>query len=300
MKPQDREREGMTVGRLYVVATPIGNLQDLSPRAKEVLEQADLILAEDTRHTGGLLSHFGIGGPMLSYHKFNEAQRSGEILRRIVEEDLQVALVSDAGTPCISDPGGILVREARELGIEVIGVSGPSAAITALSVAGLSTESFAFYGFPPRESGKREDFFAGILACPIPTFVLYESPKRIVATAAELAARFPGARACYCCDLTKLYEKSIGGSVEETARLLAENPNAGRGEYVIVLEKPAAPPAQQEGEAPLSPEALLVEQMVKTGGSLKEAVAALAAEGLRKKELYQAGLRLKALFGAGE
>lgn len=104
MKPQDREREGMTVGRLYVVATPIGNLQDLSPRAKEVLEQADLILAEDTRHTGGLLSHFGIGGPMLSYHKFNEAQRSGEILRRIVEEDLQVALVSDAGTPCISDP----------------------------------------------------------------------------------------------------------------------------------------------------------------------------------------------------
>lgn len=284
---------------LYVVATPIGNLQDLSPRAKEVLARADVILAEDTRHTGGLLSHFDIKGPMLSYHKFNEEERTSQILRRIQEEDLQAALVSDAGTPCISDPGVILVRHARELGIPVIGVSGPCAFVTALSVAGLSTDSFAFYGFPPRETGKREMFFAQIQDSPIPTFVLYESPKRVVQTMGELADRFPGAKACYCCDLTKFYEKTVSGPVEDLARQLAEDPNAEKGEYVLVVEKPPLPPRE---EASLSPQALLVEWMAREGGTLKEAVAALASsrQGYRKRELYQAGLWLRQAFSKEE
>ena len=290
------------MAKLYVVATPIGNLQDLSPRALGILKEVDLILAEDTRHTGGLLSHFEIKCPMLSYHKFNEEDRSGQILSRIVEEDLEVALVSDAGTPCISDPGVILVRRAREQGIEVIGVSGPSAVITALSVAGLSTDSFTFLGFLPRETGKRLKLYEEMDASPVRTFVLYESPKRIVGTAEELAARFPDAMACYCCDLTKLYEKSVSGHTLEMAVALKANANAEKGEYVIVLEKAEGQLQKTGEEESLSPEAMLVERMVKTGCTLKEAVAAVSGEAksLRKKELYQAALRLKSLFSVEE
>ena len=180
--------------KLFVVATPIGNLNDLTPRMREALASADLIAAEDTRVTMKLLNHFELKKPMVSCHRHNEDARAPQLVERMLAEDLTVALTCDAGTPGISDPGHLLVRAAWEAGVPVEPVCGPSAVVTALSASGFDAREFAFYGFLPREKKALRDRLGAIRRAGIPVFVLYESPHRIVDLTAELAPRRAPAR----------------------------------------------------------------------------------------------------------
>src|SRR5699024_5727816 len=194
--------------RLWIVATPIGNLGDLSPRSADVLAAVDVIAAEDTRHTARLLAHAGIATPMLSLHEHNEQQRGPALLQRLADGQ-SAALVSDAGTPLISDPGFDLVRRARRRGVEVCCVPGPCAAIAALSIAGLPTDRFAFEGFLPHKPGPRRARLRRLAQEPR-TLVLYESSHRIRATAADLAVVFEAGRQVVLArELTKLHEQSV-------------------------------------------------------------------------------------------
>lgn len=279
------------MGTLYVVATPIGNLSDLSKRAIDTLTSADYILAEDTRQTIKLLNHFKIKNKMVSYHKYNESKRSLEVI-----EDLKIgkniALVSDAGTPCISDPGYILVKRAREEGIEVIGVPGPSAAVTALSISGLDTSSFTFYGFVPIINKDKKELFEEIKRSNIKTKVLYESPKRIVKLLEDINKEIPGCVVCVCSELTKIHESCIYGKIDEVLNTMIENKDNTKGEYVILLSNE---PANEVKENNISIESLLIDIVVKNNCSLKDAVNILNKENkdISKKEIYNASLNLK-------
>jgi 16S rRNA (cytidine1402-2'-O)-methyltransferase len=284
-------------GSLYVVATPIGNLADMSPRALDVLKSVQLLLAEDTRHSKGLTQHFEIEVPMLSFHKFNEKSRAEQVIERIRSEGISVAVVTDAGTPCISDPGVEIVRQAREAGIPVYGVSGPSAIATAVSVSGLPSREFAFLGFLPRSAGDLRKALRSVKDKGIATFVIYESPKRIKALAAAMLEELPSAKVCFCCELTKLHERSYYGTISEVAAALDNDANAERGEYTVVAH--VGPPAGEPGGPgdQMHTEALLVESMVRRGCTLKEAVAIVTDEtGLPRNEVYEASLRLKSLL----
>ena len=277
-------------GTLYVVATPIGNLADISRRAMEVLSAVDIIAAEDTRTSGNLLRQLGVThrAKWVSHHKFNERARI-EALLEALRQGQSVALLSDAGTPCISDPGYLLVRAAADEGLAVVGVPGPCAAVTALSVSGFPAEGFVFVGFLPRRPAEILPLLA-----PGQTLVFYESPKRIAATTALLAQHFPEAALCLCNDLSKKFEQIYRGAPAAVLAALQANPHAEKGEYTCVA---VLPPKKSDAmdEAPLSLEALLVDAMVQTGGSLKEAIQALSAQH-GKNALYAASLRLKELF----
>lgn len=286
------------------MATPIGNLSDISPRALEVLGSVALILAEDTRHSRRLLQHYDVRVPMQSFHKFNEQNRAGEVLRRIIEEGIDVAIISDAGTPCISDPGVEIVRRAREAGVRVFGVSGPSAIVTAVSVSGLPSREFTFLGFLPRAAGELRQALCGIREKRISTFVAYESPKRIRALAAAILEEFPEAQVCFCCELTKLHERTYYGPIAGVVQDLATDPMAERGEYTVVVHvehggkspqpNPMETNAWQSGPCP---EALLVQTMVQDGCTLRDAITSVAGRtGLPRREVYQAGIRLKSLL----
>lgn len=305
-------------GTLYVVATPIGNLSDISPRALDVLRSVRLILAEDTRHSKRLLQRYSIDVPTLSFHKFNERTRAGQVIRQMLEEQVDVAVISDAGTPCISDPGGEIVRLAREDGIPVIGVSGPSAIITAVSVSGLPAAEFTFLGFLPRERGGQKEAFQAIRQRKLSTFVVYESPLRIRALAAALAEEFPQAKVCFCCELTKIHERSYYGGISDVAAQLESDPVAERGEYTVVVHVGhgeqdergeghglalAGPDGSGQPSSDSAPglEALLVDAMVKHGWTLKQAVSGVVSEaGIPRNEVYRASLRLKSLFGGSD
>lgn len=281
------------MGRLFVVATPIGNLGDISPRAVEVLRNSALIAAEDTRRTIKLLNHFQIRTKMISYHKFNEKEKSEQIIDRICRENIDVSLVSDAGTPCISDPGYELVRQAREEGVEVIGISGPSALITAVSISGFKADSFAFYGFLPRQSADMKKQLARIRENVVDLFVLYESPRRIVKTMLLLAENFPDALACVCSDLTKYHEKSYYGTLDQVVKALRENEDVELGEYTIVVAAGSQKAAEPAGQVGL--EALLLDYMLVRRCSLKDAIALLQQEqpDLSRNQIYRASLHLK-------
>lgn len=292
-------------GSLYVVATPIGNLNDVSPRALEVLRAVALILAEDTRHSRKLLQRYGIEVPTLSFHKFNERDRTEEVLHRILIDGIDVAIITDAGTPCISDPGVEIVRRARDSGVPVYGISGPSAIATAVSVSGLPSSEFTFLGFLPRGSGDLEQALHGIRERRISTFVVYESPKRVRALAAAILEEFPQARACFCCELTKIHERSYYGPIDEVVAQLDSDPMAERGEYTVVVhvdyDEPGGTGAIPGTGKQLSPEARLVQAMVDHGCSVREAARIVAEEtGLSRNELYQAGLRLRSFMTPGE
>ena len=279
---------------LYVVATPIGNLSDLSPRAIAILSECDFVIAEDTRHTLPLLTHFGIRKPLVSCHKFNERDQVERIITRLQESGI-AALVSDAGTPAISDPGYLLVAAAWNAGITVRGVAGPSAVVTALSVSGFNADRFTFYGFAPRAEKGRKALWQAMGSSGIPVAVLYESPKRIVDLCTSLAAAVPQALCCVCCDLTKRFEHSVRGTVTEVLQALTSNPNAALGEYVLVVALGEKAPA--EGESPpLSLEAQLVDYMNAHACSLKDAQVGLTALGMKKNALYQAALHIKTMF----
>jgi len=221
---------------LYVVATPIGNLSDMSSRAAEVFNSVDFILCEDTRTTSVLLNHFKIKKPLYSYHKFNEQSKTGSIIDRIVKENLNAALVTDAGTPCISDPGSVIVDAAYKAGIEVVGIPGASAVILALSISGYETDSYTFFGFLSRKSSDRKKIFNNIKLSDVEIYVLYESPHRIINTLKEMAEVFPASEVTVCNDLTKKFERIYRGNTGNVITELTDNVKSEKGEYVVVLK----------------------------------------------------------------
>jgi 16S rRNA (cytidine1402-2'-O)-methyltransferase len=274
-------------GRLDVVATPIGNLSDLSPRAQEVLAGADVIAAEDTRHTGALLKAIGVSRPLVSLHAHNESSRVPELLARL-EAGESIALVSDAGTPLLSDPGYELVREATRAGCDVRVVPGPSAITAALAVAGLPTDRFCFEGFLPARAGERRTRLEEVAADPR-TLVFFEAPHRIEESLADFAAVF-GAdrRAAVARELTKAHETIYRGTLAELIEQAKTEPNFARGEITVVVEG-----ARDGGN---KSEALQLEKVVAL--LVKELppgrAAALAAQltGARRNEAYALAMKL--------
>ena len=221
-------------GTLFVVATPIGNLEDLSPRARQTLADVDLIAAEDTRHTGRLLSHFGVETRLLALHDHNEIDRAERVIRELAA-GRSVALVSDAGTPLISDPGYRLVKAAHEAGINVSPIPGPSAMIAALSVAGLATDRFCFEGFLPAKKKGRRDALAG-LANETRTMVFYESVHRMESSVADMVEVFGGARSVFLGrEMSKMHEQCISTTLGELARQVMDDEITQKGEFVIVV-----------------------------------------------------------------
>jgi 16S rRNA (cytidine1402-2'-O)-methyltransferase len=218
-------------GTLYLVATPIGNLEDITLRALRVLKECDVVAAEDTRHSGQLLKHFGISKPLLSCFQFNEARRTGEILERL-RQGQKVALVTDAGSPGISDPGQRVVSAARAAALRVEAVPGPCALIAALTASGLPGDEFHFVGFLPHKSGQRRRQLDGLRAVP-GTLIFYESPYRIVKLMAELAEMYPTRKTLLARELTKRFEEFRTGLASQ---LLEEmRGRAVRGEFVVLV-----------------------------------------------------------------
>jgi len=263
---------------LHLVATPIGNLEDVTLRALRVLREAELVLAEDTRHTRVLLDRHGIDARPVSLHGHNEQQRS-ELALEVLARGGDVALVSDAGTPLVSDPGERLVRAALAAGHAVSAVPGASAVLAALVASGLPTEAFAFVGFPPRRAGERKALFAS-LRDRADTLVLFESPHRIAATLRELADALGARRACVARELTKLHEELARGALDELADRFAAG---ARGELTIVIE--GAP-----GRAP-APGSEIVDAAIRAraaaGGSASDIARDVArATGVPRSDVY--------------
>jgi len=284
------------MARLYVVATPIGNLGDWSSRAAEVLRTADLIAAEDTRVTGKLCQVFDIHTPLTSCHQHNEESKGTYLADRMLSEDLTVALTTDAGTPGISDPGFGLVRACLERGIEVLPVPGCCAAVAALSISGFDTREFAFYGFLPREKKDLREKLREI-AAGVKSAVVHESPFRIIGLLEVLAEELPEALLSLSCDLTKFHEKTLRGTPEELLRELRENPKAEKGEYCMVMDlHQVSPPAEEEPAPALTLEARLMEEMAGRGLSLRDAQSELVLRGEKKNAVKQAALNLKRMF----
>ncbi len=226
-------------GTLFVVATPIGNLEDLSPRALRTLRECDAVLAEDTRHTRQLLAHFGIERPLQALHEHNEAQQAASLVEAL-RAGRSFALVSDAGTPLVSDPGFRLVRAARAAGLTVSPVPGPCAAIAALSAAGLPSDRFVFEGFLPAKVGARRQRLLELRE-ESRTLVLYESAHRIEESLADCAGVLGGGRhAVLARELTKRFETLLDGALDALCRRLAEDPDQRRGEFVLLIEGAAA------------------------------------------------------------
>ena len=235
-------------GKLYLVTTPIGNLEDITLRALRVLKEVDLVAAEDTRHTRQLLSHFDIHVRLASFHAFNEHDTVAPLLEKVARGGLSVALVSDAGTPSVADPGFLLVREALAAGIEPVVVPGVSALTFAVTASGLPVDRFSFRGFAPVKPGRRAKFFAAIRSAGETVF-FFESPYRIAKTLAEIAgAVSPEARVALIREATKVHEEVVRGTAADLAALKRE----WRGEFVVGVYPPAAPedePEQQRDAA---------------------------------------------------
>ncbi|MBK6425396.1 MAG: 16S rRNA (cytidine(1402)-2'-O)-methyltransferase [Blastocatellia bacterium] len=269
-------------GTLYVVATPIGNLEDITRRALRVLGEVKVVACEDTRRTRTLLTHFGLATPTVSYHEHNESSRAAELIARLLDGE-SVALVSDAGTPCISDPGYRLVREAAAAGIDVVPVPGASAAVTALSASGLATDTFLFVGFMPSKRSARKARLAE-LAGVRETIVFYEAPHRIGAMLEDLREAFGDREIVVAREITKLHEEIVRGSVSEvTAKLTAER---HRGEFVVVVEGASDRGAASGDDA--IPARERVAELEAEGLTRMDAVKRVAKErGLPKREVYR-------------
>jgi 16S rRNA (cytidine1402-2'-O)-methyltransferase len=278
--------QNSTMGTLYVVATPIGNLDDITARALRVLREVSLIAAEDTRHSARLMQHFGIGTPLAACHEHNEREQGSHFITRLLS-GADVALISDAGTPLISDPGYHLVRNARAAGIRVVPVPGPSALITALSAAGLPSDRFIFEGFLPAKTAGRRARLEQVKEEPR-TLIFYEAPHRILECLEDMQLVFGGERpALLARELTKTFETLKGLPLADLSAWVAADSNQQRGECVVLVAGWQAP----EGDDALSVEALRVLDLLLQDLPLKRA-AALAAEitGVRKNLLYQAAL----------
>lgn len=272
-------------GHLYVVATPIGNLGDMTPRAVDVLRGVDRIAAEDTRHSRPLLEHFGITTPAVAYHEHNERQQAEKLVAALQRGE-SVALISDAGTPLLSDPGYRLVRAARDAGLVVLPIPGPSALIAALSVAGLPTDRFVFEGFLPAKAAARRTRLQQLAREPR-TLVFYEAGRRIEESLADMEDSFGGERqAVIARELTKAFETVHGDGLARLRAWLSEDPDRRRGEFVVLVH--GAPEADQdEAEADRVLGILVAEVGVRQA-------AALAAQitGLSRNRLYRRALEL--------
>ena len=275
------------MGRLWVVATPIGNLEDLAPRAQRVLSEVDLVAAEDTRHTGRLLARLGLSRPLLSLHEHNESARVAQILDRM-RQGQDVALVSDAGTPLVSDPGFRLVRAVRQAGFDVFPIPGPSAAIAALSVAGLPSDRFWFEGFLPASGSARKQRLEALLALPV-TVVCYESSHRIRALADDLAALAPDREMALAREISKQFEEHFFGAAGALTAWLDEDVNRLRGEFVVVLG--AHPEADRGEETAWTPEQERLLRVLLDDLPLKQAVGlASRLSGLPRNRVYARAL----------
>ena len=279
---------------LYVVATPIGNLGDMSPRAVEVLKSVALIAAEDTRMTMKLTQRFGIETPLTSCHRHNEQGKAESIVRRMLEEGIDVAVVTDAGTPAISDPGTILVHQAAEAGIEVVAVPGPSAMAAAMSVSGIDVTEFTFLGFLPRE---KKDLQAALRSAAQRTQagIVHESPYRVLDFMRVLADPLPQAYVSVSCDLSKLHELTLRGPVADVLARMQANEKTEKGEYCIVIDFRAVPREEPKAESTLCLEARLLELLLQ-GADMRDASRRLVEEGEKKNAVYAAALRLKGML----
>ena len=285
-------------GTLYIVATPIGNLEDITLRALRVLKEADLVAAEDTRHSRALLSHFEIGTPLIAYHQHSEAGRTENLVRRLAEEGQTVALVTDAGTPGVSDPGVELVRAALAAGVPVVPIPGASAALCALVGSGLPPARFAFEGFLPRTKSSRRAKLDALARTETRTLIFYESPQRIAETLKEMALAFgPNRPAAVGRELTKKFEEFVRGPLAEVAAHFAAT--AARGEITVIVQGLAGG-SGDDGETALRPEPEPLEipaalrAALESGLSERDAVRQLSADRkMSRREIYAAMLALK-------
>ncbi|MCQ2979018.1 MAG: 16S rRNA (cytidine(1402)-2'-O)-methyltransferase [Clostridia bacterium] len=286
------------MSKLYVVATPIGNLNDFSPRAIETLNNCDLILAEDTRHSLKLLNYFDIKTKMSAYHKFNEKKKSFEIIEEMKEKEMSVAIITDAGTPCISDPGYEIVKEAHENGIEVYGVPGCSAVINSLSIAGFDTLSFSFMGFLPRENKETKEFYDRIKNNDTYSIVVYESPKRIIKSLEVMKENLGEIEIAVLTEMTKMYEKIYRGNISDVIIKLQQDENVERGEYAIVLNnKDYHKEDEEETKGAKTLEGMIIDEMISKNISMKEAIKNVTdSSNESKSKVYDASLNLKKLF----
>jgi 16S rRNA (cytidine1402-2'-O)-methyltransferase len=279
-------------GTLYVCATPIGNLEDITLRVLRILKEADVIAAEDTRHSRKLLTHYGINIPLVSYHEHNERQRSEELLKNLLAGK-NVALISDAGLPGISDPGAIVIRAAEEARIKVDVLPGPSAGLTALVLSGLPAERFVFLGFLPAARRSRLNDLQKLNALPY-TLIFYEAPHRLAATLRDMAEFWPERRAAVARELTKVHQELCGGTIRELARRFAAA--APRGECCLLVG-----PAGSAPTSPVTPGLALarLRELTAAGLTPREARAQAAAEhGMSKNELYRYCLEAKTQTGS--
>jgi 16S rRNA (cytidine1402-2'-O)-methyltransferase len=275
---------------LFIVGTPIGNLSDISPRAIETLNAVQLIAAEDTRVTSKLLARYGIKKPMVSYHEHNESETADSLVQRMLSESIDIAQVSDAGMPVLSDPGAVLVAKARAAGIKIECIPGPSAAVTALSLSGWDDKSFTFAGFLSRDAhmlAKRLEE----LGKHSTIVILYESPHRVETLLNAIAENQCAERVLICNDLTKLHEWVFEGSASEAVQAFENKTNREKGEYCIAVrfrkQEPAEPAAPK-----VSPEALILERMLQ-GADLQDAAQQIISDEISRNEAYKARLRVK-------
>ncbi len=291
------------MGKLFVVATPIGNLSDISQRALDTLSSVKLIAAEDTRRTIKLLNYFEIKTPVISNYQYNELARGEELVKKIMNDGIDIAVVSDAGTPCISDPGSAVVRIARENGVEVIAIPGPSAVISALSVSGFYFDSFGFMGFIPRDNKNKEKYFETIINSPINTFVMFESPNRIITAVKSINLNLPSCKLFVINDITKFYERSYSGNAGEVLEQIQSAEKTSLGEYTIVLQKEDF--AKEKSDLDrlenndvlhnISIEGLIIDEIIKNNCDMKSAMELVRDKNpkLNKNEVYRASLNLK-------
>lgn len=274
-------------GKLYLCATPIGNLEDITLRVLRVLEEVDLIAAEDTRNSIKLLNHYEIKTPMTSYHEFNKIEKAYQLVEKL-QEGMNIALITDAGTPGISDPGEELVKIAYEAGIEVTSLPGPAACITALTLSGLSTRRFAFEAFLPKDKKERKRILEE-LQKETRTIILYEAPHHLIKTLEELREALGNRRITLCRELTKKYEEGQRTTIDEVLEYYKDK--EPRGEYVLVLGGKTKEEVEEERKKEWEPLSLeehmqLYEQK---GISHKEAMKLVAKDrGVSKRDIYQA------------
>lgn len=290
--------ENEQFGTLYIVATPIGNSRDMSPRGIDILTSVDIIAAEDTRRSMILLNKLEIKNKLVSNHKFNEYGKSKYFINEM-KSGKSVAVITDAGTPCISDPGNELIKAAVEEGIRVVGIPGCCAAVTALSISGFDLSSFLFYGFFPRENSERrkllEEMRKGVGTR---TFAFYESPKRIMDTVEFFIESEALCQMCLCNDMTKLHEMTFRGTPEEVKNQLLAKGNYDKGEFALIVEIDKSY-IFNKTEHTVSPEAILVDALIKHDCTVKEAIKLVLADennSYSKNELYAASLNLKNMF----
>src|SRR5579884_197304 len=267
-------------GTLYIVGTPIGNLEDITHRAVRILREADLIACEDTRHTRRLLDHYGVTTRAVSYHEHNERERAAELVGRL-EEGVNVALVSDAGTPLIADPGYRIVREARQRGIAVVPIPGPSAIVSALCASGLPTDAFCFIGFLPAKGAARRRTLESLAASEA-TLVFYEAPHRVLDMLDDAAAVFGDRPLVIARELTKSHEEFLTGTAAEVRAQLASRP-AMKGEFTVMVGKGERSEPAAEGDIENDVAALLAGGMARM-----DAMKTVARQrGISKRDVYR-------------